>query len=69
MSIESNIREVVSGHPLAEREWEEMRTALEWCADMAKEMQRATLHGDSQHMLHLMKILALDGGKKAREVL
>lgn len=45
------------------------RMALEWYAEMAKQMQRATLHGDSQYMLGMMKELALDGGKKARHAL
>lgn len=44
-----------------------MRSALDWYAEMAKQMQRATLHGDSQYMLGMMKEMALDGGKRARE--
>src|SRR3546814_1639089 len=42
--------------------------ALDWYEYMAKQMQRATLRGDTQHMLGMMKELALDGGKKARDV-
>lgn len=48
---------------------EKMLGALNWYAEMAKQMQRATLHGDSQYMLGMMKELALDGGKKAREAM
>ena len=48
---------------------EALRAALDWYAEMAKLMQRATLHVDSQYMLGLMKQLAIDGGKKAREAM
>ena len=49
------------------REIERLRAALDWYAEMAKQMQRATLHGDSQYMIGMMKELALDGGKRARQ--
>lgn len=52
-----------------ERRCAAMRAALDWYAEMAKQMQRATLHGDSQYMLGMMKELALDGGKRAREAM
>jgi len=45
------------------------RAALDWYEHMAKQMQRATLHGDSQYMLGMMKELALDGGKRARDAM
>ena len=50
-------------------EIERMRSALDWYAEMAKTMQRATLHVDNQVALHVMKQMALDGGKKAREAM
>lgn len=46
-----------------------MQGALNWYAEMAKTMQRATLHVDNQVALHVMKQMALDGGKKAREAM
>lgn len=47
----------------------QLREALEWYEHMAKQMQRATLHVDSQVMLALMKELALDGGNRARRAI
>lgn len=44
-----------------------MLEALDWYAEMARQMQRATLHMDNQTMLHLMKELALDGGRRANQ--
>ncbi len=46
-----------------------MRSALDWYAEMAKTMQRATLRVDNQVALHILKQMALDGGKRAREAL
>lgn len=46
---------------------DEMLEALDWYAEMARQMQRATLHMDNQTMLHLMKELALDGGRRANQ--
>lgn len=46
-----------------------MQGALNWYAEMAKTMQRATLHVDNQVALHILKEMALDGGKRAREAL
>lgn len=43
--------------------------ALEWYAQMAKHMGAACLHQDSQRMLHLMKELSVDYGKRARTAL
>lgn len=45
----------------------EMYEALDWYAEIARQMQRATLYMDSQTMLHLMKELALDGGRRANQ--
>lgn len=45
---------------------EAMKTALNWYAEMAQTMRRATLHVDNQVALHILKELALDGGKMAR---
>ena len=50
---------------LAERD--ALVAKLEWYAEMAKMMQRASLHGDNQMALHVLKEMALDGGKRARE--
>jgi len=41
-----------------------MTTALEWYEMMAKQMGRATLQQDTQHMLFLMKEIAVDYGKR-----
>lgn len=46
-----------------------LKEALDWYAEMAKQMQKACLHQDSQVMLHLMKELALDGGTRAKEAI
>ena len=51
------------------REVERLRDALGWYAEMAKMMQRASLHVDNQVALHILKELALDGGKRARAAL
>ena len=45
----------------------ELRQALEWYAEQAKTMQKATLHVDNKVALHVMKTLALDGGKRAAD--
>lgn len=50
-----------------EQKCERLREALDWYAEMARQMQRATLHMDNQTMLHLMKELALDGGRRANQ--
>jgi len=47
-----------------ERLWE----SLDWYAEQAKTMQKATLHVDNKVALHVMKTLALDGGKRAADV-
>lgn len=41
--------------------------ALNWYAQQAKAMQRATLRVDNKAALRIMKELALDGGSRARE--
>lgn len=46
-----------------------LKEALNWYAEMAKQMQKACLHQSSQTMLALMKELALDGGKRAKEAI
>lgn len=46
-----------------------MRAALEWYAGLAKRMRAATLHTDNQVALHILKELALDGGKRATEAI
>lgn len=48
-------------HPYAE-----LTRALKWYEELAKSMQRASLRVDNQVALHILKTLALDGGKKAR---
>lgn len=53
----------------AEAKIERMQDALNWYAEMAKTMQRATLHVDNQVALHVMEQMALDGGQKARDAL
>lgn len=44
----------------------ELIRALEWYAELAKDMQKASLHVDNQAALHILKTLALDGGERAR---
>lgn len=39
--------------------------ALRWYQNMAKEMGKAAIHGNSKRMLDLMKEIAVDYGKKA----
>jgi hypothetical protein len=47
-------------------QFEAMRSALNWYGEMAQMMQRASLRGDNQVALHILKEMALDGGKRAR---
>lgn len=47
----------------------EMRLALTWYAEMATAMRKATLHVDTQVSLHVLKELALDGGKRGNSAL
>lgn len=48
---------------------ESMIEALNWYAEMALMMQKATLHQDNQTALHILKELSLDGGKRARKAM
>ena len=43
--------------------------ALEWYERMAKQMGDAVLDQDNQRVLHLMKEIAVDHGRRAREAL
>lgn len=50
-----------------EQKPERMQEALNWYEEMAKRMRQATLHINNAAALHVMKEMALDGGKKARD--
>ena len=41
--------------------------ALNWYAEMAMAARRATMDVDNQLALHVLKEMALDGGKRARD--
>lgn len=46
-----------------------LRRALAWYEEHAKMMRRASLQVDNQVALHILKELALDGGKRARNAM
>lgn len=54
---------------LTGKELARMREALNWYAEHAKMMQRAALQVDNQVALHILKELAVDGGKRAQEAM
>lgn len=53
----------------AKAEVARLREACEWYSEMSKLAQRATLQVDNQAALHVLKEMALDGGKRLRAAL
>lgn len=48
---------------------EQLIEALEFYQNLAELMRKATLQQDQQVLLHAMKQMSLDGGRKAKEAI